>query len=359
MRDIAIVADDLTGAVDAAAAFATPASPVLVGWQALAGPRIAFDSESRSLPATDVLARLQLWLPFFDGSATAFKKIDSQLRGNSFIEMTACYRSGRFDLLCVAPAFPAQGRVTVDGEQIVTPSGTRVSLRERFRQLGADAILSAPGESPPERGVVVFNAATEADLAEVVRGVGRDRPRVLWCGSAGLAQALAVSSSRALMPRRATLAIIGSRHTVSRADAARLQDRLGPHAYRLVAPEQAIAIGDAVAAALAKGERTALCFDLPELEAEAAASVYATVFRRLARSGPPETAIVVGGDTLFRLVAATGANALETIGQFAPGLPVSHLRGGNWSGAAIISKSGAFDDAGLFDDFLQEELKRA
>ena len=55
---------------------------------------------------------------------------------------------------------------------------------------------------------------------------------------------------------------------------------------------------------------------------------------------------------------ALGAVSLTVLGERSPGLPVSRIRGGRWDGCLVISKSGAFADAGLFVEFIHQEPQR-
>ena len=88
-----LVADDLTGALDSAAAFARPAMPVAVSWapsSGVAASLSAYSTEtrdctadiaiSRTLAAADV-ARARLDRPLL------FKKLDSLLRGHPVLEL--------------------------------------------------------------------------------------------------------------------------------------------------------------------------------------------------------------------------------------------------------------------------------
>ena len=56
---------------------------------------------------------------------------------------------------------------------------------------------------------------------------------------------------------------------------------------------------------------------------------------------------VTGGATLRALCEALGATGLTVDGEIEPGVPTSILRGGDWDGQRIVSKSGGFGDSGL------------
>jgi D-threonate/D-erythronate kinase len=111
-----LLADDLTGALDSAARFATVA-PISVTWDASggAGP-MALDSGTRDLAPELVGPRLKPFVPLLAAGELAFKKIDSLLRGHVALELAACL--GAFDHCVLAPAFPFQSRITRDGRQL-------------------------------------------------------------------------------------------------------------------------------------------------------------------------------------------------------------------------------------------------
>src|SRR4051794_37118512 len=95
-KGVAILADDLTGALDAAAPFALPTVPVDVFWDAGEPPPsggFAFDSETRELPSARAEAAIGTLAPYLTRRGLALKKIDSLLRGNTIIEVAACWRT--------------------------------------------------------------------------------------------------------------------------------------------------------------------------------------------------------------------------------------------------------------------------
>ena len=89
-------------------------------------------------------------LDWFASADIAFKKVDSLLRGNSFAEIAWLMGQGRFARAVFAPAFPAQGRITVDDRQwLVTPDlarhGVATPLGASFADLGLrSCVLPAP-----------------------------------------------------------------------------------------------------------------------------------------------------------------------------------------------------------------------
>ena len=69
----------------------------------------------------------------------------------------------------------------------------------------------------------------------------------------------------------------------------------------------------------------------------------ADVLAEIVASVPrPEAVIATGGETAFSLCRALRAGGLTALGWTAPGIPLSRIEGGLWSGVPFVTKSGAF-----------------
>jgi D-threonate/D-erythronate kinase len=327
-----LVADDLTGALDSAARFVPLVGSVPVLWRGENLPATAaIDAGTRDLDATAARAAMERLAPLLQGANIAFKKIDSLLRGHVAAELAACMRY--FDHCVLAPAFPFQGRITRRGRQLARDG-------HGWRDSGVDlpAALRAHGVTVPLR-----DAETDADLDAIVTA-GRALPgRVLWCGTGGLAGALA---GRRMVPcpelPRPILALIGSDHRVSAAQLAATNERL--HRIAVCGTEEVAAIRHSLQSGAA-----AVCVALPEgmPRAEAARRIgdcFTTVVAAIGKAG---TLVVAGGETLRRLCASLGVVGLKVDGEVMPGVPTLILRGGARDGQRVVSKSGAFGDAGF------------
>jgi uncharacterized protein YgbK (DUF1537 family) len=325
-----ILADDLTGALDSAARFVplVGSIPVLWRWNDLP-PTVAIDAGTRERDPAVACAVMQRLAPLLQGADIAFKKIDSLLRGHVAVELAACMPN--FEHCVLAPAFPFQDRITRHGRQ-------RVRVRGRWHDTGVDlpAVLHACGLTVPVR-----DAETDADLDAIV-AAGRTLPgRVLWCGTGGLAGALA---GRRVVPRpdlpRPILALIGSDHSASAGQLAAVGDRL--HRIAALGADEFAAIRRSLQCGSA-----AVCVALPRgtPRAEARQHIGGCFASLLAAIEHPGTLVVAGGETLRHLCDALGAAWLEVDGEVAPGAPTSIARGGAWDGQRIVSKSGAFGDA--------------
>ena len=358
MRVLRLLADDLTGALDTAAEF-TGSGPVPVRWSwagaipARLQGSAALDSGTREGARDAAVQAAARLAPALAGADLAYKKVDSLLRGHGWAELAACLRLGAWERCVVAPAFPHQGRITRRGRQLAR--GTDGAWSEAGDILagllaeGVSARAARPGEAPGP-GVTVFDAESEADLARIAEAGRSSSGPVLWCGSGGLARALAGD----LAPNASTaldapvLGLFGSDQEATRRQLA----SCGPRWLRLDEGEPG---GATLVQAYLNSEGIALVsFRLPPglARAEAASRIAAEMDRLTRHLASPRTLIVAGGETLRALCGDLGAEALVVHGQVEPGLPRSRLRGGRWDGVEVISKSGAFGAEGLWRDLL-------
>jgi 4-hydroxythreonine-4-phosphate dehydrogenase len=226
MPELIILADDLSGACEAAATFllrttriqvvlneareadAVTLSPVRV---------LALDSDSRHLPAGAAAARVgQLLAKHLDGAPVALvKKVDSLLRGPLAAEIEQA-RLATGAQPVVATALPATGRAVVGG--VVHVQGTPLAATSLWHAEGRPAPASVPEALAPlpcrvvpldmvrgdarafeaallacaaEGLVPVCDAETDDDLDAVVGAARRALERPLLVGSAGLVAAVA------------------------------------------------------------------------------------------------------------------------------------------------------------------------
>ncbi|MGX1321995.1 uncharacterized protein YgbK (DUF1537 family) [Bradyrhizobium sp. USDA 377] len=358
MTNVRLLADDLTGALDTAAEFVGLCGPFDVTWPeapAAHGSRsLAIDSGTRERSKAESVEIVGRLAPQLEGATIAYKKVDSLLRGAWAAELGACLHGGHWASCVVAPAFDYQGRRTAGGQQFArTVQGEwhRVgdNLVDQLRQDGIEA-RQGSSDTLSQGGVQVFDAESDFDLDRVVE-MGRRMPGpVLWCGSGGLAGALA-RSHRADAPSQLKLPVLGLFGSDQPATASQLA-ACGEATIALAEGEGATRVqrklgDDGVAMvkfALAEGlSRT-----------EAARRIAREMAALIAALDPPGTLIVAGGETLKAACVALGAHALQVTGRIVPGLPRSILQGGRWSGVDVISKSGAFGPSELWRDLLRD-----
>ncbi|GGF72561.1 hypothetical protein GCM10007301_35460 [Azorhizobium oxalatiphilum] len=351
MTAVRLIADDLTGALDAAISFVAPGQHIPVYWHrppAGAAPAsLALDSGTREADgasARRALTGLVRDLPR-DRNALFYAKLDSLLRGQAAAEIAGWMEALAPTRCIIAPAFPHHGRITSGGIQHLCRDGARhpvgADLTAGLAAEGHAVRLCRPGDPVPD-GISLWDAETDADLAAIAAAARTCPGTTLWCGSGGLAVALAGVSGRAeVAPAqlpRPLLGLFGTDHSVTRTQLSACGDAVlaltdgGPASARTLADHMT-----------ARGVVLAT-LSLPDgTPRETAAARIAEEFARvLEQMTPPATLVVSGGETLRGLCLALGAERLDLYGQIEAGVPCSILRGGRFDGVHVVSKSGAF-----------------
>lgn len=347
-----LIADDLTGALDTAAEIVGAVGPVRVAWglpRALDGAAIAFDVASRERTAAEAAARVAEAARLLDlgGAEIACLKLDSLLRGHAGHEIAAAIEACGFTHAIVAPAFPYQNRRCRDGRQWALLGGDWQPTGEDIAATVADlglAVAKVGPDGAPRPGVTLFDTETDADLDRIVASVRALGPeaRVLWCGSGGLAGALARSAPGVARPPALGLPILGLFGTDHPVTLGQL-DRAGAMALRL--PDGSAASAARLADRLARDRAVLAAFDLPALDRGEAARRIAHEMDRLIGALPaPGTLVCGGGETLRAVCDGLGATDLAVVGRIVPGVPRAVMVGGRWAGIDVVSKSGAFGD---------------
>jgi uncharacterized protein YgbK (DUF1537 family) len=338
-QQICLLADDLTGACDAAAAFLPTGRAVRV-WLGGAAtfsatePVQAYNTDSRSLSpvkASRIVSRSAAALAS-NPQTLFFKKIDSAARGPFAAEILAALRASRSRAVLLAPAFPAAGRTVCHGIleiQDATGQRTQIDIASLFppKKRSLIALVSRPKELAAAldtgKSVLLCDASTQSDLEALVRAAEK-LPGLLFAGSAGLAQALAGRDARRIQhappPSAArTLLVAGSDHPVTKLQLETL-DRVDSRNVQVLrldfSPRDRARILD--------------------------------TFRTFA----PQALILTGGDTASLVAGTFGAHSFILHGELAPGIPWGNVQGGIAEGCIVITKSGGFGAPTVFSEIL-------
>lgn len=401
--EVAIIADDLTGAADCSEAFMLAGHRPLVLLEAGDGTLAAESScdvvalSTNSRDGSEASAARAVSAAVKELAVAApgiwFKKVDSTLRGHLGLEMRAVIELLAPELAIVCPAFPAAGRTLRDGRMYVhgEPLEETGLWRVGGRGGGAaqlPAMLAVAGVSAsavtdvrdggltvrlgsaPRGAVLVADADTDADLDAIVAAgleCGRD---VLWVGSAGLAGALA---SRLPAPEcepagsegfgcgvvgdsGPVLVVAGSTSELARRQVAALERSCGiattlVRVADLLADDAAgrRAAADAVGAALAAGRDAALAIEpigvgtrLPDYGGTLAGRLGELVGGHAGRFGG---LVLTGGDTARAVLGAIGIEAMAVVANVERGVPVSRpFVTQAVPNLCVVTKAGAFGD---------------
>lgn len=402
-----VLADDLTGAVEAGAILAGFGIAGLVTTELTLDPGglieaddvLVVDTESRHLPPSEAAERVRRLAAdaMRLGIGCLYKKTDSTLRGNIGAELGALLAASSRPLLVYVPAYPGQGRVCRGGRlyvrgRLLEHTEFAKDALSPVAESSVSAVLAAQTDVPvrvvetpqdlkrmirAEGGPAIYvcDGETDADLAACARAL-RDLDMLhLTAGPAAFVRHLAPLLD---LPRRlpagppfarTSLTVCGSLRATSLRQVRHALAR-GFAAVRL-APEEVLAEGPpgpALVEQVLKAIKTRGHVVLHTVSAAAELSAYASCARRLGvaeaglrthvREGlgritrglleacAPDALIVFGGDTLFGIMEACGPPAIRPAGEALPGVPVSRVQFGERQ-LTLVSKAGDFGPANV------------
>lgn len=395
-----ILADDFTGALDTGVRLAAAGVATLVSLPRKGGgpvppcgdPVLVLDTESRHADP-DTAARVVRDLVRSareEGTAFFYKKTDSTLRGNVGAELAAMLSASGAHRLFFVPALPAAGRTTAGGIALLDgiplhrtsfagdplDPVTESSVPRIIGRQTASAVAVVPRGSaiPPQagsgRGILVFDAETDADLEEIggrIRSAGDCRATA---GCSGFASVLpwlldlpraAVPAARLAPP---VLVVCGSLHEASLRQIRLAESRgvaswplagAGPHMARDVAESLArrgaAIVKTADAGDAPTGRRTSGA--PPDL---AVAQAVGALVRDVMGRTFPSTLVLFGGDTAHGVVDALGIGSFRPVREFAQGVAVSHA---DHAGRRLhlVTKAGGFGGPDLLSQILESAGK--
>lgn len=381
---VGILADDLTSASDGAAPFVSMGHRcvVLTDYRQLLPEEVAIVSvnkASRTASVEEAAERAAKVAAKLVSADILYNTVDSTIRGHLAAEITSALAASGRSLAVLAPAFPGGGRTTEGGRQFlrgvplentefandplnpVRVSHIRAHFPEipdadvRFLALSEIRALKPGGLAADGRKLLIADAATQDDLALLVKSAA-DPKSILWCGSPGLAIALARYVGRAgddpaSVAGRASLNlfVVGSVNPMSREQCTRLAS--GSDVWSIVIDAEQASRSPALAArnAIAQFEcRSGSRGDIVLTTSSGSASVkprtIATALghaaRELVKRHPITGLFLTGGDTAESVLGHLEIGSLELLGEIEPGIPIGRATGSH--PIHIITKAGGF-----------------
>jgi uncharacterized protein YgbK (DUF1537 family) len=401
MIQLAVIADDLTGAADTAIQFRRIGAPVLlISHRYLSslgleytGATLAVYTDSRHLSPAEAAARVRrAGLSVKElAPRVVYKKIDSCLRGNIGAEVDALLDLLGSECAFIAPAFPAQGRTTlhdihfVRGVPLAASQIARdpvspirdsrlsrlIALQSRY-PVGRIDVTEFDGglgrlkEATDHllrqgRRVIVFDATSQQHLDLIVCLARQHFPGTLLTGSAGLALALAqcLPAWKESLPRSGSL--VGQRVLFVCGSGS---DVLGEQVEALV--KQACVPRHVLGPDLSVNGRNELAGVGTDLSAGAvilqlasvadqgskvsrvstdlASRALAVVAAEAIRRHRPDALFLCGGDTAAQVLDAVRATGVWLQSEILPGLVQGKIKGGDCDGLMVVTKAGAFGE---------------
>lgn len=420
MRNMAIIADDLTGASDSGVQFARKGFKTQVVFapdnllsNSEGTDTVVIDTDSRAIPAPEAYERVKIAARSVKGAgfSNVYKKLDSTLRGNLGAELDAVMDEIPFTFAVVAPAYPTIGRTTRNGFHYlngVQIDQTEISNDPKAPVRDADIVKLLSQQSRRKAGLVslevirqgtsgiykrieellqdntellVFDAEQNRDMQLIADAVANQKWKVLWAGSAGLADYLpeklgmANKSAAAVdvfVNGKPVMLVAGSLSKVTREQVENVKSYHNVAAIEmnplLIIADQQDQVAEAqrctaeINTALAQGldvaffsgsspEQVSMAKELGMQRnmdgtevankiAETLGQITARVMEKYQIGG----VILTGGDTAKAVCKHLGVTAIELKSELEPGVPISRLVGGQ--GLPAVTKAGAFGTKG-------------
>ncbi|WP_276356258.1 four-carbon acid sugar kinase family protein [Cohnella caldifontis] len=420
----AIIADDLTGANDTGVQFARRGlhtSVLLEPDPELAKDLdvVVIDTDSRSLPKDEAYRKVKSVSEYLRPHSVEFvyKKIDSTMRGNIGAEIDAVFDVFQPELVVIAPAYPKNKRIVKGGDfyldgallhetemasdpktPVTSPNVPEIIRAQSGRpvhQVTSDDLLSgyariqeklaeAVRQSAP---YVVFDALKEEDLRLIVHAVQESGRRVVWIGSAGLANHLCKAYLKRQQSQKVphasrspVLTVVGSVNRNSRSQldhllklpgvegiqmnshlavqeetaASREKERIAVLASEAIKRGRHVVLytaGNPEDIALANGVGAERGWD-PKEVSDRISRVLGETAAGLIREFRLNALVMTGGDTAKQVCSSLGVKEFQLIDEVEIGMPIG-LLSGDWPVYAV-TKAGGFGAANALSKALKK-----
>ncbi len=390
MERWAVIADDLTGALDTALQFRKAGQQTMVStrpgvWPSR-GTVVAMSTESRHVAAASAAESVKDAYQALQDRASAriYKKTDSLLRGNIGAELLALCDTAGAGPLVFAPAYPTGGRTTIDGihrldgvpvaeaapgRDPLTPvveSHIPTLLRDsgglmaegvpldvvRGGQEALVGVLTRARRNGVE--VVAPDVETDDDLQAIASGLGVWAGGRISAGSAGLAEFLARPDRGSAKPEALgrsafVAAVVGtpSAHTEMQVErtlvngsAQRMRIQSGADIEAAIREIRLNQSNDRMTIFNTTLEGTA---PRPEERRQQLRCV-GDLCRAIVDAVDQPGLILTGGDTARAALDALEVDAIEVLGEIEWGVPGGHALRGTGRVASVVTKGGNMGD---------------
>ncbi|MBY4611202.1 four-carbon acid sugar kinase family protein [Rhizobium sp. 9T] len=336
----AIIADDLTGALDTGTPFVAAGLSVAVAVDVGAAQDaiatgcdvVVVNTASRALGERDAAEKVRSAAKVFQDVQpdVVMKKIDSRLKGNVAAESLALADALGLKNILVAPAIPDQERLTYRGCVVGRGVNRPLPIADLFESR-ADNVVVADAEDDTDLDQIVAGHVWLTTLGVGARGLG-----------AAFARRLGETGRRLVTeftPTPRTLFAFGSRDPITAAQMNRLE---ASGALRVVvdAPMGQIECGEGLALPV-----LLRCTGDMAADAALVAGDFAAGVKRVIDDTRPDMLMVGGGDTALAILHALDVKVLTPKGEIEAGIPWFDVTAADGRPFRCAVKSGGFGNS--------------
>ncbi|TWH47334.1 four-carbon acid sugar kinase family protein [Sporomusa sp. KB1] len=402
MEQLAIIADNLTGANDAGVQFRKFgfSTQVVLNHTELTNHCTGIDVISINTNSRKLSAEVAYDHVYQVGSALIklgfrrfYKKIDSTLRGNIAEEINATMKSLALTLAIIVPSYPAHGRIVENGYlQIVQAWGDNSSslpicyvpsIIKPAAEIPV-AVLPLPDVRQGEKkliqkftelytagiSLIAVDAVTDEDLHTIAIAISKLAIPCLSVGSAGLASKLPIAwkvvQQEHLGLRQGTMVVAGTLNHVTAEQIISVLDYPNTELIEIqsnaiydgsVAEElqQVIArvetvlddgrIPVVVTDTLLKNRNAAGALSLSiqvQKYGQIVTNFLAEITQKIVRKHGLRNLVISGDGTTTSICHTLGIGLIDLEREILPGIPVGKIVGSNYDGVHLVTKAGGF-----------------
>ncbi|HET7580277.1 MAG TPA: four-carbon acid sugar kinase family protein [Bacillales bacterium] len=410
---IGMIADDLTGAGDSGIQFAVKGLETILIFNggaindAMVADVTVMNTESRGMTGEEAYQNVYEAAALMKDSGIQhlYKKMDSTLRGNWEWEIKAVADVFQPDFVIIAPAFPKMGRVTVNGRQFLngnpieetemrndpkTPvlesDMAKMLASQTGRPVQTITVRELRKQGRPfqdklktfkQNGInwLVFDAVRDEDLRTIANQMSKTNERLIWAGSAGLAEylpeALQLNSHQKLQDKAAlkssVLIVAGSMSETTKKQIQALS--VDPDIQTIEIDPQTIFLDEQFVKVkqkvvnnacklISSGKDIVLYSGCSDRQKQQVFQIGAAkgftkneisnrisgqlgfLAKEIAERQSIRNFVVTGGDTARSVFHFMGYTAMKLVREIEPGMPHGQIIGTN--SANVVTKAGAF-----------------
>ena len=370
-KKLAIISDDLTGAMDSSGYLAAKGFNASVVFNPNSLPdtdSVAINTDSRDDSPSN--ARIKIANASRKiGLRKIYKKIDSTLRGHIGVELESMMDSMNIYRVLVAPAFPDTGKTTVGGTMLVDglpihkssfskdptnpvfqshiPTLLSESMRYSVDTLSLDVISKGTNAirhhmKTSTHNILVCDAMEQKHLQSIADAASNAYGKWIICGSGGLAREMGVMMDSRFSDRAIcfdskigiSLIVIGSLHERTILQLRHLQDSRD---IPFLTPSAIANFHDVKTSIVITSVNNSYFKNKEHCVAKSLAKSTDSILNDRCTG-----LFLSGGSTAAAVLGNLQPDHITLVGEVEPGIPAGKIVGGKADGLRIVTKAGGF-----------------